>query len=723
MKNKLAILIILLLAFSQNLSVFASDAKVVSDSEKQKQKELLDEFNSVNQYTNGFFTPHINTTAEDKDAVPEKKDLYTEAEIERQLNQHNTLTPVKKLRLNFHKQMILSKKNHTSLIKGLISKQNKNIQAQTPEPQNKEQADILCDTMQYFAPQTELEADGHVVMTFPQNNSTIKADKMVYNQTTNLIKAFGNVVLINGSREMHGDFMQIDMNEENALMDKPVTDYFQIRAKAQKGYLYGDKLIQDQGNIMITKKTMVDVKSDFFGPDLDTMIVDKRYKSYLKKDSHGDKLKIKTDELIINSKKEHDTVTLKHATLFFGEKKLGTIPSITMHTNKSQDFAEANFPELGTMTNLGLYAGPGFVFDTPKGSTLKVVPILNYQGNGDTGDSSFGWGGIAKFKNATNKTDFAYGTANKVFLMRGLQKLDDNLYFQYAANSYMDDWFMGFRLPKFMTEIVYQETADPIKNFLGKGKDMLFTQRVTGGYMQDGPPQSALFDNEGGIGTARFKYMAEAAQTIYKWGDVAESPINARLELVGQASTAIYGTGDTQMVGRIGPRIHTQYKNWMQDTGYFMSTFKDNSPLGFDRYVYGRSNVYARESFRLCKYLTLSWLGSLNLSQDSWDGKMMQENTFFFAIGPDDIKLNIGYDTIRQQSFVTMTMHLDAKGSQIDYKKMVIKNPDTLGKTDRQTTDDSAFTPISAFSVPSSDNYSTVIEHAQVIDIPTSEAL
>ncbi len=37
-----------------------------------------------------------------------------------------------------------------------------------------------------------------------------------------------------------------------------------------------------------------------------------------------------------------------------------------------------------------------------------------------------------------------------------------------------------------------------------------------------------------------------------------------------------------------------------------------------------------------------------------------------------DVKLNIGYDTVRQQSFVTMSMHLDAKGSDIQYKKMII---------------------------------------------------
>ncbi len=85
--------------------------------------------------------------------------------------------------------------------------------------------------------------------------------------------------------------------------------------------------------------------------------------------------------------------------------------------------------------------------------------------------------------------------------------------------------------------------------------------------------------------------------------------------------------------------------------------------------MYGRSNVYARESFRISKYLTFSWLTSLNLSKDSWNGKTVQENSFFFAIGPDDVKLHVGYDTVRQQSFVEMSMHLIQKVQRLNSKK------------------------------------------------------
>lgn len=705
MKNKIILMLILLIASSQ-YAFAIQDAKVISDGKKQK--ELMDAFNEVNQYSDHFFMPHVIKKVKEVDEDEENKENKTFKKGDTTSNQHGSVPPVKQFRL---------------WVKSYQENKNKpkTLTLQT-EPEQKDQALLDCETMEYFAERTELEANGNVVMFFPENNSTLKADKVVYNQTSNLIKAYGHVVLIHDGQELFGDFMNIDMNEENAVMDNPATDAFQIRARAKKGYMYGDKIIQEQGSLYVKKHAMVNLKAEMFGPDLDTMYLDDKDRSYFMKESHGEKFKIKTNDLIINSKKEHDTLTLKHAEIYFGGKKVGTIPSITMHTNKKQDYAEADFPELGTMTNLGAFVGPGFVFDTPRGTTLKVVPMLNYQSNGGTdnsntggSDNKLGWGSIVKFKSATNKTDMAYGTTNGVFLMAGMQRLDDKLYLQYGMNRFMDDGFMGFRMAKVLGELVYNNDFYK-KDFFARNKDLVYSHRIAAGYAQDGAGKSPLLDGDGFVGTTRFKYMAQLSETLYKFNTDFKSPINARLDLVEAGSAALYGTGDTQMVARIGPMLHTQYKSWMQDVGYFLSAYDDKTPMrGYDAYMYGRSNVYMRESFRICKYLTASWFGSLNLSQDSWDGNMIQENGFYFGIGPDDVKLNIGYDTVRQQSFVSMSMHLDAKGTTVEYKKMVIKNPDTLGKSkngdNKPTSGEKSLT----------DEDGNIIEKAEVINL--NEAL
>ena len=176
--------------------------------------------------------------------------------------------------------------------------------------------------------------------------------------------------------------------------------------------------------------------------------------------------------------------------------------------------------------------------------------------------------------------------------------------------------------------------------------------------------------------------MAEIAQSLYNYTD-KENLKMLDLSLVLQGSAAIYGTGDTQFIGRVGPRLHSQYKYWMQDIGYFASAYHDETPLTrYDTYRYGHANVYFREAIRLNKYLALAWTCSVNILKEAPNGKLLQENGFLVSLGPDDFKVNFGYDFIREATFFNLTMGLNTKDSSLEYKKMVIKNPDRLSSSE-----------------------------------------
>lgn len=178
--------------------------------------------------------------------------------------------------------------------------------------------------------------------------------------------------------------------------------------------------------------------------------------------------------------------------------------------------------------------------------------------------------------------------------------------------------------------------------------------------------------------------MAEVIQTLYNY-ESKNDLVNANLSLVAQGSAAIYGNGDTQFVGRVGPRLHTQYKRWMQDLGYFQSAYHDKTPLPvFDAYRYGRSNLYLREYLRVNRYLTLSWLGSVTFSDDRWNNNIFQECSFFVSVGPDDLKFNVGYDLVRENAYVNFSLALDPKGTIIDYDKLEIKNPENFKKEENK---------------------------------------
>ena len=386
---------------------------------------------------------------------------------------------------------------------------------------------------------------------------------------------------------------------------------------------------------------------------------------------------IKAKDIIVNAKKEHDTFTMKQADVYYGDYKLFRIPSFTAHTNKGHDYFEANYPEFGSRSRIGMFAGPGFVFDVPNGAIVKAIPFLNYK-------DKIGVGGALKYRSATNYTDFMYGSSNDTFVLKGKQYLDDKLYMQYGANSYMDEWFFGRRMPKYSVELIYDDRTK-IPSTIKEGYDLNFRHRASIGYMQNNDinrygerlPASDM-------GTTRFKYMAEARQSLFNYGNREELKF-INLSLVTQGSAALYGNGDMQFLGRIGPAVHTQYKYWMQDIGFFASAYQDGTPMArYDAYRYGHANVYIREAIRVHKYLTLAWSGSLTMTGDSPNGDMFQENSFILAFGPDDFKVNVGYDCVRKQTYFSFVVAMDTKGSSVEYEKMEIKNPDRLGKKDKE---------------------------------------
>ena len=159
-----------------------------------------------------------------------------------------------------------------------------------------------------------------------------------------------------------------------------------------------------------------------------------------------------------------------------------------------------------------------------------------------------------------------------------------------------------------------------------------------------------------------------------------------KLDFATQLASSLYGTGHTQVIGRVGPVIHMQYKRWMQDIGYFYSVYDDNSPMtNFDAYRYGKQALYLREYIRVCRWLTLSWFGAINLSNDSINGKTFQENGFYISVGPDDVKFNLGYDFVRENLRCSVELMMDAQGTRVEYDRFEITQDNKKKDTKKQS--------------------------------------
>ena len=567
-----------------------------------------------------------------------------------------------------------------------------------------------ADNIDYDDKTMDIIATGSPVLFFPPQNVTIKADKLVYNNVSNVLKAYGKVEVIRDGHSVFGDYLQINLNEENAFMDNIETKASMLTVRARKSEMEDDKIILHNGKMSSEESYILDFHTKMIGGNnFNRMIIDDEEKSSITDEVGDTAINIKAKDVIFNAKRDHDVITLKKAQINYGDTKLFTIPSITAHTNKKREFFDANYPEFGSRGRLGMFLGPGFVFDTPlqSGSTLKVMPILNNK-------SGLGFGGMLKYRSATNYTDFAYGSSADVFILKGKQVFDDRLYMQYGANSYMDEWWFGPRMPKYTAELIYHDRG-VIPSTIGKGLDLNFRHRFGFGYMQNNDVNRHGESIQAAeVGTIRTRYMAEAAQTLFNYQD-KEKLRSLNLALVMQGSAALYGTGDTQFVGRIGPRVHTQYKYWMQDIGFFATAYQDGTPMQmYDMYRYGHANVYLREALRLNKYVTVAWSGTLTLTGDSPNGDMFQENSFILALGPDDFKVNIGYDWVRRQTYFAFVMAMDTKGSSLEFDRMEIKNPDRIAKSNQEDVE------LKVYDVennPSDKKIQKKMMYAEVIDI------
>ena len=109
--------------------------------------------------------------------------------------------------------------------------------AKANNEENTENIVLDCDNMDYDTDNYCLYATGNVNVEFVKQETTVKADKITYDRMNNTIKAEGNVHIIKNGQVVDGDYIFVDMNEENALIENPMTKTPTIEVKSRKGYV------------------------------------------------------------------------------------------------------------------------------------------------------------------------------------------------------------------------------------------------------------------------------------------------------------------------------------------------------------------------------------------------------------------------------------------------------------------------------------------------------
>ena len=586
--------------------------------------------------------------------ISKQKTGLTKAELEKELREEERQKQKELEKLN-QKEEKVSLKDRLFLFNK--KKKEKKEEEQKVDPS----IELTADYMEYFPDRYEVEAVGNSQVIFKSQNLKLTANKIVFNYDRNILKASENVVLTTPESTTEGDFVRIDLSKPSGFVENPVTSMEDIQLSAKEAFLYSDRIEENDGVAKILKDEVLSLGARSFASYVDQGRVFQQKPSLMSNEAKG-VYKLKANTIIIDSKDDHEVITIKNADLYLKNHKIAKVPSVKIITNKTHTSVESNFPEIGSQSMLGSHIGPAVVLNVPGGSTLKLAPILTYK------DDKLGFGGIARFRNQYNMTEVAYGTSKDELVIRGRHKLAPGLLLNYSRYANQNEWFLGYRMPKYGGQLSYSRT-DYVKDL-----KLRFSQMYSAGVFVDKRKNVDWGDAEG-----RFRWMTQTFKSLYQYKN-DEGNISLNVGLVAQTAASVYTSGDTAGLFRIGPALNTKVGPWTQALMYYQTATAGSTPFDFDRYRYGRSNVVLIESLKVCKYLTLGYMASLAMNSDYKNDDLFQENRILVSIGPEYARLTVGYDSMRRNTMFILSMLVGTKDSDIKFKKAVIKNPDKFGK-------------------------------------------
>ncbi len=540
------------------------------------------------------------------------------------------------------------------------------------EEQKEEDMQIFCTEMEYFEERGELEARENVEIVTPDGTKA-KADKAVYNKETNTIKLINNVTLIKNDTTVNGDYMLIDLNEENALMDEPVTKTGNLVINAKEGYAYTDKIENLSGNIELNQKVDMKLYSTGF-TGYGRAINDLNLVEFDLKAKRSKPYKFRTKEIIIRPEKDHDSMLMKNVDIYYNKRKILNVPSVEFFSDKEMTYTEANFPlEFGSLKGMGMYLGLGYTFKLPKTYTFRVTPLVAY------GDSEFGAGGILQLKSDRLRLEGGWASSTNNFIVDGQYKIANKLKFDFGRHVYKGEWFNGGTRAGYIGELAYDD-AYLVKD-LGNS---IFRHRITAGYVADYRREHQEDDMKDGF---RYRYMAELSKNLKTFGS-KEQDMYVNISAIAQTMATVYSeTGDTVGLFRVGPSITSRVKRWNSNITYTFGGIHGKSPYSFDEYRYGRQTVMFDESLILNKYISVGYRGTLSPLKDNSAGDILTENRFYAVVGPEDIKVAFSYDALRQNMNFNFLFLLGADNLDLRYEKLTVDNPDKLGKHQKRQSD------------------------------------
>ena len=189
----------------------------------------------------------------------------------------------------------------------------------------------------------DMVATGRPVLYFPPQRTRVVADKMIYNQDSNILKGIGNVIVTKDGMPTHTDYIEIDMNEELMTADNVEAFTNLMIVDAQKAVQQNHKLVLLNGNFHSNESQIYRLSSRVVGPRFGNLIVDDEDMGLFFGNPEGNKIRLDIDKIYVNAGKNHDKFTVKKVKVYRKGKYWFTWPSLTAYTDKDRQYFEANY--------------------------------------------------------------------------------------------------------------------------------------------------------------------------------------------------------------------------------------------------------------------------------------------------------------------------------------------------------------------------------------------
>ncbi|MDX2084979.1 MAG: LptA/OstA family protein [Candidatus Melainabacteria bacterium] len=579
--------------------------------------------------------------------------------------------------------------------------------------------DIDSETLEYDKDKDVYVATGLVHVVISEQNSELKADKIIYDQDKQILIAEGHVVIIKDGQPTEGSYARIDLTRQSALISDSVTTVQSVRVKAKKAFVDQD-FVEFQNGKLILDNALLPRKSDgslmaslaFTDVPQSAESMDRGFKrellsseildlsdgkgasgrpvktSLLEKGltSENSPFNIRVKDITVQRDENgYDDILMKWPSLYWKNLKLATIPSVELGHDKSSGQAYYLGPDLGFNKNLGgFYAGPGWDFRLGKGM-VRFSPIMTYGGgvrrsdggrNFERLDSGVGGGALLHYRSDKTMLDVGYSTRNLLPVAYGERKLfGEHTKLQVAANENYINGFMGQERPAYIAQVVDDRELATVKGFT-------LSSHAALGWARDDfyPTNDAQFfvtapsNDPQWAGRAQMQLQLYRPDLVSLWGETLQ------FGLLGQTSLSGYTTGDFYGVFRGGPTVNVNLGNRFKSSiAYLIGETAGSTPFVFDSYYFGRQNLTLNNALRVHKYLTVGTLNSFSLEQDNARSDRVVGNMFYAMVGPRDVKFNIAYDFIRKRSYFGINFFPGSGETPVAYDRMRIYQPQSYG--------------------------------------------